>query len=135
MFYKHVEIHHRGWYRLSAGFCKRLHLDSWFIELSSRHHLIRTLQTEQSVHLNVIRDDFRWYFDDSAVVTRRSREDSSMNLDVNVCKNQRWVCNIRGEEFQLVGRTIFIKSKMLLFLYILIISIRIFKILIFITKS
>ena len=47
--------------------------------------------------------------DDNADVTRRSREDSSMNLDVNVCKNQRRVCIIHGEEFQRVGRTIFIK--------------------------
>ena len=57
-----------------------------------------------------------------------SREDSSMNLDVNVCKNQRRVCFIRGEELKRVGRTIFIKSKMLLFASILIISTWIFKI-------
>ena len=32
----------------------------------------------------------------------------SMNHDVNVCKEQQWAPNIRGEEFQRVGRTIFI---------------------------
>ena len=31
--------------------------------------------------------------------------------DVNVCKEQRWAPNIHSEEFQHVGRTIFIKSK------------------------
>ena len=33
-----------------------------------------------------------------------------MNLDVNVCKNQHWVCNICSEEFQCAGRTIFINQ-------------------------
>ena len=47
-----------------------------------------------------------------------SREDSSMNLDVNVCKNQRRVCFIRGEEFQIVGTTIFIKKNASFCLYI-----------------
>ena len=70
-------------------------------------------------------------FADSTMNTRRSREDNLMNLDVKVCKNQRRVCFIRGEEFQRVGRTIFIRYKMLLFAYIFIISTRIFKILTF----
>ena len=48
-----------------------------------------------------------------------------------VCKDCRWISNNRGEEFQRVGKKIFIKSKMFLFLYTLIISIRIFKILTF----
>jgi hypothetical protein len=62
---------------------------------------------------------------------QQSLKGSLMNLDVNVCKNQHWVCNNCGEEFQHVGRTIFIKSKMLLFPYTLINSTRIFKILTF----
>jgi hypothetical protein len=45
------------------------------------------------------------------------------------CKEQWWVPNICGEEFQHVGRTIFIKSKMLLFPYTLMISTQILKIL------
>ena len=48
-----------------------------------------------------------------------------------VCKEQWWAPNICGEEFQCVGRTIFIKSKMILFPYKLIISTQIFKILTF----
>ena len=39
-----------------------------------------------------------------------------------LCKDQWWVPNICSEEFQHVGRTIFIKSKVLLFPYKLIIS-------------
>ena len=46
-------------------------------------------------------------------VKQQSRKDSLMNLDVNICKNQRRVCFIRREEF---------------FSYILIISTKIFKI-------
>ena len=55
----------------------------------------------------------------------------SMNLDVNFRKTSGEHHNIRGEEFQRVGRTIFIKSKMLLFPYTLIISTQMFKILTF----
>ena len=50
---------------------------------------------------------FAIIFADSSMNTQRSREDSSMNLDINVCKNQLRVCFIRGEEFPRVGRTIF----------------------------
>ena len=50
----------------------------------------------------------------------------SLNHNINVCKEQRGAPNIRGEEFQRLGRTIFIKSKMLLFPYTLIMSTRIF---------
>ena len=58
---------------------------------------------------------------------QRSHKGGLMNLDVNVCKNQHWVCNICGEKFQHVGRTIFIKSKMLLFPYTTINSTRILR--------
>ena len=44
------------------------------------------------------------------------------------CKEQWWAANIRGEEFQCVGRKIFIKSKMLLFSYIFFISAKILKV-------
>ena len=44
-----------------------------------------------------------------------------------VCKDRRWISIIRDVEFQRVGRTIIIKSKMFLFPYTLIISTRIFK--------
>ena len=54
---------------------------------------------------------------DSSMITRMSRDDE------NVCKNQRWPPNIRGVEFQRVGRTLFIKSNMLPFPYTLIIPI------------
>ena len=64
-------------------------------------------------------------------VTRWLREGSLMNLVVNVCKRQRWVFFIHGEEFKCVCRTIFIKSKMLLFPYTLIILTRIFNIVTF----
>ena len=52
---------------------------------------------------------------------------------VEVC---RWFVgeSIRGEEFQRVGKTILIKSKMLLFLYISIILAQIFKFSPFFTK-
>jgi hypothetical protein len=62
---------------------------------------------------------------------QQSHKGSLTNLDVNFCKNQHWVCNMCGEEFQHVGRTIFIKSKMLLFPYTLINSTQIFEILTF----
>ena len=45
-----------------------------------------------------------------------------------VSKYRRGISNIRGEEIQRVGRTIFITSKMLLFPYTLIISTQIFRI-------
>ena len=44
-----------------------------------------------------------------------------------VCKEQWLAPNIRGEKFLHVGRTIFIKSKMLLFPYTLTISTQIVK--------
>ena len=72
---------------------------------------------------------------DSSLIIRMSREGMSMNLDVNVRKTIGEHHNICGEEFQRVIRTIFIKLKMLLFPYTLIISTRILKILTFFTKS
>ena len=42
----------------------------------------------------------------------------------NVSKEQWWVPNIHGEEFQRVGRTKFIKSKMLIFSNTLLIKTR-----------
>ena len=137
MFYLHIEILQCGYYWVhldiivfTAVFCKRLHLDSsTYLRVTSalssnyqqlpsrivfRHisfsdvhfelcdvEFLCYLLNDQSVRLNVIRDDFRWYFDDNANVTRRSRKECSIN--------QRRVCFIRGEEFQRVGRTIFIE--------------------------
>ena len=43
-------------------------------------------------------------------------------------KDRRWISSIHSEEFQRVGTQIFIKSKMLLFPYTLIIPTQIFKI-------
>ena len=47
-----------------------------------------------------------------------SCEDSLMNLDVNVCKNQRRVCFICGEELKCVGKTILLNKKFSFCLYI-----------------
>ena len=145
MFYLNVEILYRRYYRVNpdimvftAGFCKRLHLDSstylhatvaWppriHRTISKNHrestsdvfHLATLILSCLMLSLYVTykmisRYVWMWFamiFADSSMNTRRSREDSSMNLNVNVCKNQRRVCLIRGEEFQRVGRTIFIK--------------------------
>jgi hypothetical protein len=105
---------------------------SRFIDLSSRYRRVTSRitcrRTDWLFTCRWIKNVCRWMnyvwiwfamviadslIDDNANVTRR--EGSSMNLDVNVRKNQRLVCNIHGEEFQRVGRTIFIKSKILLF--------------------
>ena len=81
----------------TAGFCKRLHLDS-------STYLSATFQSATLILSCAMLSLYGTY-----KMISRSREDSLMNLDLNVCKNQRRVCFIRGEEFQHVGRTIFIK--------------------------
>ena len=60
----------------------------------------------------------------NVVITRCSREGRAKACRTyrwiykdNVCKEQWWAQNVRGEEFQLVGRTISKKSKILLIPY------------------
>ena len=130
----------------TAGFCKRLHLGSptylraTFAWPPHIHRTIRENHCESTsdifhsamlilscatlslygTYKMISRYVWIWFamiFADSTSNTRRSRKNSSLNLDVNV------------------GRTIFIKWKMLLFAYIIIISTRIFKILTFFLPS
>ena len=88
------------------------------------------------IHVEILRRGsartwFAMVIADSSMITRMSHDVRAKVCrriyDVNVCKNQWWAPNNRSVEFQRVGKTIFIKSKMLLFLYTLIISIQIFK--------
>ena len=62
----------------------------------------------------------------NVVITRRShggRAEVCWGIYNDItCKKQWWARYIYGEEFQRVGRTVFIKTKMLLFPYIIIIS-------------
>ena len=75
----------------------------------------------KSKMLFLIKTWFAMVIADSSTIARWSRDGRAKVCrwiyGVNVCKNQRWAPNIRGVEFQRLGRTIFIKSKMLLFLY------------------
>ena len=151
LFYLHDEILYPDIMACTAGLCKRLHPDSstylratvaWPSRIHrtiSENHCESTSDVFHSATLilscvmlslygtykMISRYVWMWFamiFADSSINTQRScGEDSSMNLDVNVCKNQRRVCFIRGEEFRRVGRTIFMKWKMLLFAYIIII--------------
>ena len=140
MFYLHIEILHRRYYIVhpdimvfTAGFCKRLYLDSSTylratVTWPPRIHRTISENHRESTSATLIlscamlslyvmfemisRYVWMWFamiFADRSMNTRRSREDSSMNLDVNVGKKQRRFCFIRGEEFKRVGRTIFIK--------------------------
>ena len=82
---------------------------SRFIELSLRNRCV----------ISTLSLNYQWK---SLQITFRRTDCSIYN------KNQRRVCIIRGEEFQRVGRKIFIKSKKLLCPHTLIISTLIFKI-------
>ena len=88
---------------LTAALCKRLH--HRFTNIPSPYRRVNTALSSRHYQRLPLRITFR-------------RTDWSF-------------VTIRREVFQRVGRTIFIKSKLLLFLYTLIISTQIFKILIF----
>ena len=93
---------------------RRITFSNAHFESSDAHFELCDAQFVRYVLNDQSRYVWMWFamiFADSSMNTRRSREDSSMNLDVNVCKNHRRVCFIRGEEFKRVGRTIFIEYR------------------------
>jgi hypothetical protein len=125
----------------TAGFCKRLHLDSLTYLRATVAWPLRIHQTISENHRESTSDVFH-----SAKLILSCAIRFKWPVGTSDCDSLcfllviRWIrgghakivrCFIRGEEFQRVGRTIFIKSKMLLFHYKLIISTRIFKILTF----
>ena len=114
MFYLHVGILHRGYYRLTAGFSKRLHLHSSnyltstiriIIELSAIS-IANYIQTYWLIILNVTYKLSIAQLKMSVAEWNTSEVDSRwFSLIV------RWIpYNIRGEGFQRVGRIYKIKN-------------------------
>ena len=135
MFFLHVEILQHGYYRLTAGFCKHLHLDSsnylsatvlwhscYHRAISDYHRELHSDRSNDHLKLKLcrwIKTVCRWMnyvwswiamvIADSSMIMRMSRDGRAKVCQwIKVRKNSGEHHYIHDEEFQCVGRTIFI---------------------------